>query len=124
MHRKTIRAVLCALLVAALPSAPHALTVMSSGSDDSARVIVKFRVDAPTLRAQALSPLGRSATRALALGQRQGIAVTVGAAVSMTRLLFNPSDPAAPSAGSVSVAELSAASRIVPPLKPNELIEV
>lgn len=82
MHRKTIRAVLCALLVAALPSAPHALTVMSSGSDDSARVIVKFRVDAPTLRAQALSPLGRSATRALALGQRQGIAVAVGAAVS------------------------------------------
>lgn len=89
MHAQSFKVAVCAMLFAMLPTASHALTVVSSGSDDSARVIVKFRAAAPPLRAQALSPSGRSATRALALGERQGVAVTVGEAVSeLSSVLF------------------------------------
>ncbi len=59
------------------------LTVTTNAdAPDSARVIVKFRADAPAQRPEALSATGRSITRALALAQRQGIAMTVGDAVS------------------------------------------
>ena len=45
--------------------------------------------------------------------------VTAGASASMTRALFAPSEPAAPGAGSVSVASLPTPSRIVPPASAN-----
>jgi serine protease len=64
-------------------TAASALAVNASGMTEAmARVIVQFRDDAPTLRSAALSPIGRSTTRMLALAQRQGIAAIAGEAVS------------------------------------------
>jgi serine protease len=60
----------------------RALTTTGNEPADSARVIVKFRADAPTLRSPALTASGRSITRALELARRQNLAVTVGEAMS------------------------------------------
>ena len=81
--------ILAVLLLAGSGNA-LALAFQSSGEPgDAARVIVAFRADAPDLRPQALSPTGRSTARALAAAQRQGLAVTVGEAVSdRTQVVF------------------------------------
>ncbi len=77
-----------AAIVAATLFAPLALHVplaqvpAASPSALPARVIVKFRADSPMLRMQALSASSRSTTQAQALGQRIGIALSGGRAVS------------------------------------------
>ena len=50
------------------------------------------------------------------------VTADVGAVVSITMLLFVPSDPAAVSPGKVSVALLPAASLIVPPFRVREVV--
>src|ERR1019366_9687824 len=47
-----------------------------------ARVIVKFKADSPLLREQALSAVAHETSRAQALGQRLGLAMSAGSAVS------------------------------------------
>jgi len=51
------------------------------------------------------------------------MALTTGAAPSMTRALFAPSELAAPGTGRVRVAVLPAASLMVPPLRASAVVE-
>jgi serine protease len=75
-------AALCAALLAIV--APHiqAQTIVASGTDDTARVIVKLKADSPLLRVQALSAAAPEASRAQALGARLGLTISAGATVS------------------------------------------
>ncbi|MFO1397491.1 MAG: S8 family peptidase [Burkholderiales bacterium] len=75
-------ALILSFVLSAAGGSVHALTMTGGDTADSARVIVKFRADAPSLRPGVLSASGRSITRALALAQRQGVDVVVGDAVS------------------------------------------
>ena len=56
---------------------------------------------------------------ALAVG---AVMLTVGAVVSITSALAFPSDPEAPGLANVSVAAFPAASLIVPPFKPSDVV--
>ena len=84
MRRVLIRAG----IVAASLLAPFALQraagagAGASASALPARVIVKFRASSPVLRMQAQSALSQHAVQAQALGQRIGIALTAGRAIS------------------------------------------
>ena len=77
-----------AAIVAATLFAPLALHVplaqvpAARPSALPARVIVKFRADSPVLRMQALSATSRPTVQAQALGQRIGVALTGGRALS------------------------------------------
>ena len=56
------------------------------------------------------------------LGDDGAVHVAVGAVVSITMSLFEPSEPVAPGEGSVSVALFPAESLIVPPLRAKEVV--
>ena len=74
--------VLCAAtLLAAIPPQIRAQPI-NGGADLPARVIVKFKSDSPLLRAQPLSATEASVSRAQALSQRLGLAMSAGAVVS------------------------------------------
>src|SRR5262249_43914126 len=69
------------LCVVTLAMSPH---VQSQTATDTspARVIVKFRADSSLMRAQILSATEASVSRAQSLGQRLGLSMSGGAAVS------------------------------------------
>src|SRR5438045_4397236 len=79
LMRHHIHPRLCALFLAllaavALPS--QAQTINTSGANDAARVIVKFKADSSlTLQTRALSAGAREANRAQALGARLGMTI-------------------------------------------------
>jgi serine protease len=73
---------LCAALLASFPMQIQAQTVVAALTNDTARVIVKFKTDSPLLREQTLSAAAHETSRAQALGQRLGLAMSAGAAVS------------------------------------------
>ncbi len=77
-----LRAALCALLLAPIvPITPlgSAQGAASAAVTPSARVIVKYKVDAVLLRKRALSVSDQHAVQAQTLGQRHGIALRSGA---------------------------------------------
>ena len=82
------RVLICAAVVAATWAAPLAMraplaqTPAAGASSTVARVIVKFRQNSPVLRKQALSIAAQHTAQASALGQRIGIALDAGRAVS------------------------------------------
>ncbi len=59
-----------------------AATAQVAAASDTARVIVKFKADSASLRLQAQSVAALHAARAQTLGQRQGLQLATGAAVS------------------------------------------
>ena len=64
-------------------------TVVTRGSEETGRVIVKFKADSPVLRAQALSATAPEASRAQALGSRLGLTMRSGASISdHTQVMF------------------------------------
>jgi serine protease len=78
-------AVAAATSFGALPlGSPSAQTLATPAAAPgaTARVIVKYRADSPLLRKQALSASGRQTLQAAALGQRLGIALDAGRALS------------------------------------------
>ena len=73
---------LCAALVATVALQVGAQTTDAPAASGNARVIVKLKADSPVLRKQALSVVEDRAERAEALGQRLGLPMTAGAAMS------------------------------------------
>jgi len=72
-----------AIAVACLaPFCADVATAQGDAASDTARVIVKFKADSASLRLQAQSVATLHAVRAQALGQRQGLELAAGAAVS------------------------------------------
>ena len=72
-----------AIAVACLaPFCADVATAQGDAASDTARVIVKFKADSDSLRLQAQSVAAQPAARAQALGQRQGLELAAGAAVS------------------------------------------
>ena len=64
-------------------------------TDDPARVIVKLKADSSLLREQVLSAPAREITRAQALGQRLGVAMSAGSMVSdRAQVIFASGTPA------------------------------
>jgi serine protease len=85
MRRVLIRAgiVAATLLAPLVLQTPLAqVPAVAGASALPARVIVKFRADSALLRMQALSSTGQQTVQAQALGQRIGIALTAGRALS------------------------------------------
>src|SRR5207245_4033956 len=81
-------AALSAALLAAASLPIQAQTIGTSVASGTARVIVKLRADSPLLP-KALSGAAQKPTHAEALGQRLGIAMNDGAAVSArTQIIF------------------------------------
>ena len=82
------RVLICAAVAAAAWAAPTALrtpmaqTPAAAASSTVARVIVKFRQSSPLLRKQALAVTSQQTQQAAALGQRIGIALDAGRALS------------------------------------------
>ena len=72
----------CAALIALIPLQIQAQTVGAVLTDDTARVIVKLKADSPLLREQVLSATAHETSRAQALGQRLGLAMSAGSTVS------------------------------------------
>ena len=66
-------AALCAASMLTIAPFSHAATVVTRGSEDTGRVIVKFKADSPVLRAQGLAATAPEASRAQALGARLGV---------------------------------------------------
>ena len=83
MNRSELLAALglCAMLLLT-PRPLSAQAPSTSGDVDSARVIVKFKAASASLRLQAESIAAQHSARAQALGQRQGMELSAGAAVS------------------------------------------
>ncbi len=80
---------LCAALLASIPMQIRAQTIGTVLTDDPARVIVKLKADSSLLREQVLSATARDITRAQALGQRLGLAMSAGSMVSdRTQVVF------------------------------------
>src|SRR6202521_3457930 len=73
---------LCATLLALIPTQVQAQTVGAALTNDTARVIVKLKADSPLLREQALSATAHETRRAQALGERLGLAMSAGSPVS------------------------------------------
>jgi serine protease len=73
---------LCATMLASIPLQVQAQAVGAVLTDDTARVIVKLKADSPLLREQALSATAHEISRAQALGQRLGLAMSAGSTVS------------------------------------------
>jgi serine protease len=65
-----------------IPLHVYAQTGRDPRAGDTARVIVKLKADSPMLGDQALSATERQARRAKAMGQRLGLPMSVGAALS------------------------------------------
>src|SRR5450631_4042247 len=82
MCKKLLR--LLALSATLMPISPyvHAQTSVTAGETGNARVIVKYKSDSPLLRAQELSATVQRVSRAQALSQRLGVAISAGAAIS------------------------------------------
>ncbi|MEO8311936.1 MAG: S8 family peptidase [Caldimonas sp.] len=81
------RVLICAAVVAATWAGPLGLRTplaqpAAAAATSVARVIVKFRKDSPLLRKQALSVASRQTQQAAALGQRIGVALDAGRALS------------------------------------------
>jgi serine protease len=74
--------VLCAALLGPMPLQVRAQTVADPLTGGTARVIVKFKADSPLVREQALVATAHETIRAQTLGQRLGLAIGAGAAVS------------------------------------------
>ena len=80
-NKRSLAFGLYALLLLSPPQlAAQALAPTSAA--DTARVIVKFKADSASLRIQAASVAAQHQARAQALGQRQGLELSAGAAVS------------------------------------------
>jgi serine protease len=73
---------ICAAAAAATLVGPLSLQAPSAQSSTIARVIVKYRADSTLLRKQALSVAGQQTLQASALGNRIGIALDAGRAIS------------------------------------------
>jgi len=73
---------ICAAAAAATLVGPLSLQAPSAQSSTIARVIVKYRADSTLLRKQALSVTGQQTLQASALGNRIGIALDAGRAIS------------------------------------------
>ena len=73
---------ICAAAAVATLVAPLSLQAPSAQSSTIARVIVKYRADSTLLRKQALSVAGQQTLQASALGNRIGIALDAGRAIS------------------------------------------
>ncbi len=73
---------LCATMLASIPLQIQAQAVGAVLTDGTARVIVKLKADSPLLREQALSATAHETSRAQALGQRLGLAMSAGSAVA------------------------------------------
>ncbi len=81
MHKiSLVLRVACFALGCLLPALT--LAQAGSGSATSARVIVKFKADSGLVTAKALAATTPEASRAHALGERVGIAMSTGAALS------------------------------------------
>jgi serine protease len=72
----------CAALIALIAVQIQAQTAGAVLTDDTARVIVKLKADSPLLREQVLSAATHETSRARALGQRLGLAMSAGSMVS------------------------------------------
>lgn len=82
IRKKLLRlSALCATLLA-ISSYVHAQTSVTVGDTSTARVIVKYKLDSPLVRAQELSATVQRVSRAQALSQRLGMAISAGAAIS------------------------------------------
>ena len=80
---------LCATLLAPNTIEIQAQTLAAVATNETARVIVKLKDASPLLREQALSATAQQTGRAQALGQRLGLAMTGGPALSeRTQVLF------------------------------------
>ena len=73
---------ICAAVAAATLGGPLSLQAPSAQNSTVARVIVKYRADSTLLRKQALSVAGQQALQAAALGNRIGIALDAGRAIT------------------------------------------
>jgi len=73
---------ICAAVGAAALAGPLSLQMPSAQSSTVARVIVKYRADSTLLRKQALSVAGQQTLQASALGNRIGVALGAGRAIS------------------------------------------
>ncbi len=73
---------MCATMLMTAAAHGQADTILASGADETARVIVKFKDNSPLLRLQALAAAAPAATRAQALGARLGLSMRTGATVS------------------------------------------
>ncbi len=81
-------AALCAASVLTIAPRSQAATVVTRGSEETGRVIVKFKADSPVLRAQA-STTALESGRAQALGTRLGLAMRSGASIAdRTQVVF------------------------------------
>jgi serine protease len=74
--------VLCAALLAPISMQGQAQTVSAVVTGDTARVIVKFKSASPLLREQAVPGNAPEIGRAASLGQRVGVAMSAGSALS------------------------------------------
>jgi serine protease len=82
-------AALCVAATLAMAPRSQAATVVTRGSEETGRVIVKFKADSPVLRAQALSATAPETSRAQALGARLGLRMRGGASISdRTQVMF------------------------------------
>ncbi len=80
---------LCVALLTLIPVDVRAQTAIDARTGGIARVIVKLKATSPVLREHALSATARHATRAKALGERLGLAMSTGAALSeRTQVMF------------------------------------
>ncbi len=73
---------LCAALLAIIAPHVQAQTIIPSGAEGPARVIVKFKADSSLVRTQILSAATVQVSRAQALGARLGMTLSSGAAIS------------------------------------------
>src|SRR6185369_2125247 len=73
---------ICAAVAVATVVGPLPLQAPSAQSSTIARVIVKYRADSTLLRKQALSVAGQQTLQASALGNRIGVALDAGRAIS------------------------------------------
>ena len=94
-----------AIVPLALPVSPKAKSSVEILLTDS----LKFTVKSTLVSVDTAPPTG-------------AVLMTAGRTPSTTRALLAPSDPAAPGAGKVKTALLSAASRMVPPFKASALV--
>ena len=80
---------LCAALLGAVPMQIQAQTAGAALSDNAARVIVKLKADSALVRELPVSAAGHEMDRARALGQRLGLTMSAGSAVSdRSQVLF------------------------------------
>src|SRR5438445_7649639 len=73
---------LCVALLAPMSVQAQTQTVDAAPASDSARVIVKFKATSPLLREAAVSAAVQETSRARSLGERLGLAMSGGSAVS------------------------------------------